>query len=101
MVHMVYTWITSNVNIWLRCGESMVSSMVDVYHGGFHPPLNSPPPLDSWQDLAKHLGAQPLGNSQQISLKAKGGFALAIAWKAAIQSQLALAKCLLSASAKP
>jgi len=48
-------------------------------------------PLDSWQDLAKHLGAQPLGNSQQISLKAKGGLALAIAWKAAIQSQLALA----------
>ena len=45
MVHMVCTWITSNVNIWLRCGESMVSSMVDVYHGGFRPPLNSPPSL--------------------------------------------------------
>ena len=57
----------------------------------FAPPSTPLPPLDSWQDLAKHLGAQPLGNSQQISLKAKGGLALAIAWKAAIQSQLALA----------
>ena len=70
---MVYTWITSNVNIWLRCGESMVSSTVDVYHGGFHPPLNSPPPLDSWQDLAKHLVAtQPLGNSHSANLSQEG-----------------------------
>ena len=74
MVHMVCTWITSNVNIWLRCGESMVSSMVDVYHGGFRPPpTKTPPPLDSWQDLAKHLVAtQPLGNSHSANLSQEG-----------------------------